>query len=57
MGSRMIASIASGEWRVLSLAYDTALATNDYIEVVVKADASCTVNFAAGHLKITGIAA
>lgn len=57
MGSRMIASIASGEWRVLSLAYDTALATNDYIEVVVKADASCTVNFAAGYLKITGIAA
>ena len=57
MGSRMIASIASGEWRVLSLAYDTALATNDYIEVVVKADASCTVNFAAGYLQITGIAA
>jgi hypothetical protein len=56
-GSRMIASIASGEWRVLPLLYDTTLSTDDYIEVVVKADASCTVNFAAGYLQITGIAA
>lgn len=56
-GSRMVATVASGEWRVLSFNYDTNLATNDYIEVFVKADATCTVNFASGYLRIMGIAA
>ena len=56
-GSRMIATAASGEWNVLSLKFNTTLATNDYLEVFIKADSSATINFASGYLRINGIAA
>lgn len=57
MGSRMIATAASGEWHVMALKFNTTLATNNYIEVFIKADASATINFASGYLRISGIAA
>lgn len=56
-GSRMIATAASGEWHVMALKFNTTLATNNYIEVFIKADASATINFASGYLRISGIAA
>ena len=56
-GSRMIATAASGEWHVMALKFNTTLATDDYIEVFIKADASATINFASGYLRISGIAA
>jgi len=57
VGSRVIATATSGEWHTISFSFDTTLATNNYIEVFVKADASTTINFAAGYLRIFGIAA
>lgn len=57
LGSRMICTAASGEWRNIPIQFNTTLATNDYIEVFIKADANATVNFASGYLRITGIAA
>lgn len=56
-GSRVIATASSGEWHTISFSFDTTLATNNYIEVFVKADASTTINFASGYLRIMGIAA
>lgn len=56
-GSRMICTVASGEWRNIPIQFNTTLATNNYIEVFIKADANTTVNFASGYLRITGIAA
>jgi hypothetical protein len=56
-GSRMILSAASGEWRNIAIKFNTSLATNDYIEVFIRADASTTINFASGYVRITGIAA
>ena len=57
VGSRMIATAASGTWDVITIKFDTLLSTNDYIEVFIKADASATINFASGYLRISGIAA
>lgn len=57
VGSRMITTAASGEWHVMALKFNTTLATNNYIEVFIKADASATINFASGYLRISGIAA
>jgi len=57
IGSRVIVTAASGDWRAIPLQYNTSLSTNDYIEVFIKADATCTVNFASGYLRIMGIAA
>lgn len=56
-GSRMITTAASGEWHVMALKFNTTMATNDYLEVFIKADASATINFASGYLRISGIAA
>lgn len=56
-GSRMIASTSTGDWHIHSLSTAVELETNDYIEIFVKANASVTVNFASGLLRITGIAA
>ena len=55
-GSRMVATIATGTWNVISLTASTSLSTNDYLEVYVKASAAATVNFGAGFLRATGIA-
>jgi hypothetical protein len=57
LGSRVIATAVSGEWHTISFSYDTTLATNNYIEVFVKANSAATINFAAGYLRIFGIAA
>jgi len=56
-GSRMIMSSFTGEWHTFALKFNTTLGTNDYIEVFIKANASTTVNFASGYLRIFGIAA
>lgn len=53
-GSRMITTATSGEWNVIGVQFDSTLATNDYIEVKVKASATTTVLFASGYLRITG---
>lgn len=57
LGSRMIATAASGEWHVVCLKYNTTLAVNDYVEVFIKASSAATINFASGYLRISGIAA
>jgi hypothetical protein len=56
-GSRVIATANSGEWHTITFSYDTTLATNDYIEVFVKASSAATINFASGYIRIFGIAA
>lgn len=56
-GTRMVVTTSNAEWHFISILGSTALATNDYIEVFVKASAAATVNFASGILNITGIAA
>jgi hypothetical protein len=53
----MIATADSGQWHVIALKFNTTMATNDYLEVFIKADASATINFASGYLRISGIAA
>jgi hypothetical protein len=57
LGSRSITTAASGEWRAIAIKFNTTLDTNDYIEVFVRADSAATINFAAGYVRITGIAA
>ena len=57
LGSRTIATANSGEWATIVIKGDTTLATNDYLEVFIKADSSATINFASGYLRISGIAA
>jgi hypothetical protein len=57
VGSRMIATAVSGEWHAIPLKFNTTLATNNYIEIFIKADANATINFASGYLRISGIAA
>lgn len=56
-GSRMIATASSGEWHLMALKFNTTLATDDYLEVFIKANSSATINFASGYLRISGIAA
>jgi hypothetical protein len=57
LGSRTIATANSGAWATIVLKGDTTLATNDYLEVFIKADSSATINFASGYLRISGDAA
>lgn len=57
LGSRMIATTSSADWHVIDILGAATLATNDYIEVFVKASAAATINFASGILNISGIAA
>jgi len=54
-GSRVIATAASGSWNQITTAFNTELATNDYIEVFTKADSAATINYASGYLRITGV--
>lgn len=56
VGTRMINTVTSADWHLISIVGATTLATNDYIEVFVKASATATINFASGTLSITGIA-
>lgn len=51
-GTRSIMTIASGEWATLALSTIFALATNDYIEVFIKADSAHTTDFAGAKLSI-----
>jgi hypothetical protein len=54
-GSRVIATAVSGEWHQITVAFNTTLSVNDYIEVFTKADAAATINYASGYLRITGV--
>ena len=54
-GSRVIATAVSGEWHQVTVAFNTTLAANDYIEVFTKADSAATINYASGYLRITGV--
>lgn len=56
-GTRMVITASNSEWHFISILGGITLATNDYIEVFVKASATATINFASGILNITGIAA
>lgn len=56
-GTRMVITTTSADWHIIDLLGITSLATNDYIEVFVRASAAATVSFASGVLNITGIAA
>lgn len=51
-GTRVIRSITSGTWGSVGLSALTTLATNDYIEIFTKADASCTVDYAGAFFTI-----
>jgi len=57
VGSRVISPADSGAWHTISFSFDTPLATNDYIEIFIKANSSATINFASGYLRIFGFAA
>lgn len=57
VGSRMVTSTNTADWHIHSISTAVALATNDYVEVFIKASASVTVSFASGLLSIKGIAA
>lgn len=54
-GSRVVATAVSGEWHQITVAFNTTLSTNDYIEVFSKADGAATINYASGYLRITGV--
>lgn len=53
-GSRMISTVTNAEYHVITIKFNTTLATNDYIEVYGKIDSAATVNFVSGYLRITG---
>jgi len=53
-GSRVIRSLSTSSWGSITLSTVTSLATNDYIEVFTKADASATVNYASIQLMVQG---
>jgi hypothetical protein len=53
-GSRMISTVANAEYHVITIKFNTTLATNDYIEVFGKIDSATTVNFVSGYLRILG---
>ena len=55
-GTRMVITTNNDDWHLISILGATTLATNDYIEVFIRASASTTINFASGILNITGIA-
>ena len=54
-GSRTIRTISSGSWGSISVSSYTALVTNDYFEVKIKADASCSVLVASAFMSIMGV--
>jgi hypothetical protein len=56
-GSRVVTTASSGTWVQFTTAFNTTLATNDIIEVHVKADAIATINFASAYLRIVGASA
>ena len=51
-GSRVIATVASGEWHVVAFNTIVQLAQNDYLEIFIKGDASHTTNFAGAQMAI-----
>ncbi len=53
-GGHVIVTANSGEWKSATLSDMTALSTNDYIEIFVKADASLTLDIAAASLIVHG---
>lgn len=55
VGSRMIMSSTTGEWHNITIAFNTTLATNDYIEVFSKISSAATVSYASGYLRIVGV--
>lgn len=53
-GSRVVTTATTGSWNQFTSAFNTTLATNDVIEVHVKADAIADIEFASAYLRITG---
>ena len=56
-GSRVLITSTTSEWHNVTLAFNTTLATNDYIEVFSKISSAATVNYAAGYIRIVGVPA
>lgn len=56
-GGHVIVTANSGDWKSVTLTDMSSLATNDYIEIFVKADASFTLDIAAASLIVTGVPA
>lgn len=54
-GSRTIRTISSGSWGSISVSSYTTLVTNDYFEVKIKADSSCSVLVASAFMSIMGV--
>ena len=55
-GSRAVRTQSAGNWGSISVFGYTGLTTNDYLEVKVKADGSCTVDIASAYMSIMGSA-
>jgi len=49
-GTRSIMTLATNNWRTYAISTIVSLSTNDYIEVLIKADASHTTDFAGANL-------
>lgn len=54
-GAHMIQTADNSEWNNMTLVGQVELATNDYIEVFVKADAAVTLEMASAFLTIKGV--
>lgn len=54
-GSRVVRTQGTSTWGSVSLLGHTPLVTNDYVEIKVKADASCTVEVASAYILIDGV--
>lgn len=54
-GSRAIRTISSGSWGSISVFAHVDMQTDDYIEVKLKADATCNVETASAYMSITGV--
>lgn len=52
--SRVIEATPTGDYHTITLIYDTAMATNDYIEIFGKGSASYTANFVKFYTSIEG---
>jgi len=53
-GAHNIQTVISGEWSNCTLVGQTTLDQNDYIEILVKADANFTLDMASAYLTIAG---
>ena len=56
-GGHIINTATAGEWKTAVLTDTTSLATNDYIEIFVKADAAFTLDLSSASLIVHGVPA